>query len=88
MGIVLELCERGANVNAVKTNSGWTALMWASEKSHVGVCKYLLAHGAVKATLSFQGQSAFDLVQEGKNYATLRELLTLARRSSRLKDGE
>ena len=83
--VVRELCERGASVNAAMTNSGRTALMWASCLGCVDTCNFLLSHGSNKSALDLQGRSAYDLVQEGKSYSILRELLTLRRRSSRLK---
>jgi len=35
--IVRELLGRGANVNAAKTNTGWTSLMFACENGHLEV---------------------------------------------------
>ena len=40
------LIERGANVNAVETFRGQTALMWAAAENHPDIVDLLLAHGA------------------------------------------
>jgi len=46
LGIVRELCERGANVNAA-SNDGTTALMMASLKGHLEIVRELRERGSL-----------------------------------------
>ncbi len=58
--IVRELLGRGANVNAARTNDGWTSLMSTCMHGHLEVARLLLAHNANRALVSLDGRTAYD----------------------------
>jgi ankyrin repeat protein len=53
------MVERGANVNAVQTDDGFTALMWASLNGNLLIAQLLVERGAnVNATRTSDGITA------------------------------
>jgi ankyrin repeat protein len=61
LGIAQLLVERGANVNATKTDNGKTALMRACEKGHLETVRFLLSRGAGKTARNTAGKTAYAL---------------------------
>jgi hypothetical protein len=61
LGIAQLLVEKGANVNAAKTDDGYTALMLASVFGHLETVRFLLSRGASKTALNFAGMTAYAL---------------------------
>ena len=55
------LVEGGANVNAARTDTGTTVLMWAARKGHLEIVRLLLTSGADKAALNHAGRTAHSL---------------------------
>jgi ankyrin repeat protein len=66
LDIVKFLVEHGANVNAAATVAGftgYTALIYASERGQVNVVKYLIKHGANINAKKKNGDTALSLAE-------------------------
>ncbi len=74
-GVVRELLAHGANVDD-QSIEGTTSLMWACMYGNLEIAALLLAHRANKATLDFQGNTAYDLIY-GPTSASYTELRAL-----------
>ena len=74
--IVRELCTRGTNVNAARTDLGVTSLMLSSVSCHLEVTRLLLLQGADKSPAATDGLSftAFSLAT-GPHKAALQAIL-------------
>jgi hypothetical protein len=71
------LVEEGANVNAARTNDGFTALMWASQKGHLKIAQLLIEEGAnVNAARTDNGMTALMAASRCGRLKIVRLLLT------------
>jgi ankyrin repeat protein len=61
------LLEAGAEVNAVDTTEGFTALMHAAAEGHVEVVKVLLKYHADPAVRDTDGDTARDSASRNRN---------------------
>ncbi|KAK3818852.1 MAG: hypothetical protein J3Q66DRAFT_338694 [Benniella sp.] len=61
---VLHYCQSGVDVNGQNTMNGWTALHWATHRSHEPVVRALLMRGARKDVKNHKGQRPEDLAKK------------------------
>ena len=71
-----ELLARGAAVDAAE-NDGYTPLIIASQKGHLGVVRELLARGALPGSAAHNGATALS-VATANGHAAIGQLLRAA----------
>ena len=70
---VKSLIKQGANVNA-KNDGGWTALMWASDKGHFEIVKYLVKGADINAKQN-NGFTALMLASQSGHFEIVKFLV-------------
>ena len=73
---VIELLDKGADVNAEGKYSGWTALMLAARKGNTKLVRLLIAHGAdLNAKSRVRSRTALMEAARNRNIETVKALL-------------
>eukprot|EP00937_MAST-01D_sp_MAST-1D-sp2_P002832 g2832.t1 len=67
MKCVIKLLDAGVAVDQLNTDTGYTALMWASVGGRTEVVQLLLSKGADKSLKNGSGKTALDIANEYKH---------------------
>ncbi len=71
--IITLLIKKGADVNAVTKDLGWTPLHWAAMTDNTQACKVLLNEGANPSIITKEGMTALDIAY----YSNYKKIITL-----------
>lgn len=69
----LKLLENCADINA-KDNNGWKALIWASNKGHLEIVKYLAENGADIDSKNNYGKTALEYASDNEHLEIVKYL--------------